>query len=61
MNRRTSTFPLSAHADAPADAIEQTTGEPDAGSLIPGHGALGARSGTKRFTAVRSAAHVLFT
>ena len=27
MNRRTRTFPLTARADAPVDAIEQSTGE----------------------------------
>jgi len=31
MNRRTRTFPLTVRVDAPVDAIEQSTGEPDAG------------------------------
>jgi hypothetical protein len=30
MDRRISMFPLNAHAEAPADAIEQSTGEPGA-------------------------------
>jgi len=31
MDRRISTFALNAHAEAPADANEQSTGEPGAG------------------------------